>query len=43
MAATWNIVNLDREVSMDGKADVVTTVHWQVMDSEIVGSGDDAV
>ena len=43
MAATWNIANLDRQVSMDGKADVVTAVHWQVIDSEIVGSGDDAV
>ena len=43
MAATWSIANLDREVSMEGKADVVTAVHWQVIDSEIVGSGDDAV
>lgn len=43
MAAKWSIANLDRQVSMDGKADVVTTVHWQVIDSEIVGSGDDAV
>ena len=43
MAATWNIANLDRQVSMDGKADVVTAVHWQVIDSEIVGSGDDAI
>ena len=43
MAATWNIANLDRQVSMDGKADVVTAVHWEVTDSEDVGSGDDAV
>jgi len=43
MAATWSIASLDRQVSMDGKADVVTVVHWQVTDSETVGSGDDAV
>ena len=43
MAATWNISNLDRQVSMDGKSDVVTAVHWQVTDSETVGSEDDAV
>tara|TARA_Y100001972_G_scaffold54254_1_gene66984 strand:+ start:312 stop:647 length:336 start_codon:yes stop_codon:yes gene_type:complete len=41
--AQWNISNLDRQVSMDGKADVVVAVHWQVVDSETVGSGDDAV
>ena len=43
MAATWSIATLDRQVSLDGKADVVTAVHWQVVDSETVGSGDDAV
>ncbi len=43
MAATWSIINLDRQVSMDGKADVITTVHWQVVDLETVGSGDDAM
>ena len=43
MAATWSIVNLDRAVSLDSKKDVVTTVHWEVTDSEDVGSGDDAV
>ena len=43
MAATWNIASLDRQVSLDGKADVVTAVHWQVIDTETIGSGDDAV
>tara|TARA_R100000664_G_C2759238_1_gene148822 strand:- start:6567 stop:6911 length:345 start_codon:yes stop_codon:yes gene_type:complete len=41
MAATWNIVALDRQLTLDDKADVVTAVHWQIVDSEIVGSGDD--
>ena len=43
MAATWKITNLDRKVSLDDKADVVTTVNWQVTDSETVGSGDDEI
>ena len=43
MAAIWSIVNLDRQLSIDDKADVVTTVHWQVVDLETVGSGDDAI
>ena len=43
MAATWSILNLDRQVSLDGKDDVVTAIHWQVVDSETVGSGNDAV
>ena len=43
MAATWSIVSLNRQVSLDGKSDVVTTVHWEITDSEDVGSGDDAV
>ena len=43
MAATWEIVNLNRELSLDGKSDVVTAAHWQVIDAETVGSGDDAV
>ena len=43
MAATWNISNLERQVSLNDKADVVTAVHWRVVDSETVGSGDDAV
>ena len=43
MAATWEIFNLNRELSLDGKSDVVTAVHWQVIDAETVGSGLDAV
>ena len=42
MAATWNIVNLDRAVSLNSKTDVITVVHWEVTDTEDVGSGDDA-
>ena len=38
MAATWSISNLRRQVSFDGKADVVTVLNWQVTDVETVGS-----
>tara|TARA_Y100001938_G_scaffold129893_2_gene185313 strand:- start:1386 stop:1712 length:327 start_codon:yes stop_codon:yes gene_type:complete len=38
MAATWNISNLRRQVSFDGKADVVTSLDWQVTELETVGS-----
>ena len=43
MAVTWSIANLDRSDSFGGNSDVVTAVHWEVTDSEDVGSGDDAV
>jgi len=43
MAATWSIVNLVRAASLSSKKDVVTVIHWQVADSEKVGSGDDEV
>jgi hypothetical protein len=34
MAAEWSIANLDRQVSVDGKTDVVTTVHWSCTDKD---------
>ena len=40
MSVKWSISNLNRQISLDGKSDVVTAVHWQVTDSE---TGDDAV
>ena len=38
MAATWSISNLQRQLSLDGKADVVTSLNWQVTDVETTGS-----
>ena len=43
MAATWSIVNLDRQLTREDKAEGGKSVHWQVIDSETVGSGNDAV
>ena len=40
MAATWRIAACDRTVSFGGKADVITTVHWNVQDSETVDGVD---
>ena len=43
MAATWKVVACDYAKSLNSKADVITVVHWEVTDSETVGSGDSAV
>jgi len=40
MAATWRIAACDRTVSLGGKADVITRVHWNVKDSETVDGVD---
>ena len=36
MAATWKISACDRTVSLGGEADVITRVHWDIKDEEIV-------
>ena len=38
MAVTWKVSNLERNTD-----DGVVLAHWQAVDSEVVGSGDDAV
>ena len=40
MAATWKIAACDRTMSLGGKADVITRVHWNVKDSETVDGVD---
>jgi len=39
MAVTWTISTLERNTSDDG----VIVAHWRASDSEVVGTGDDAV
>ena len=39
MAVTWTISTLERNSSDDG----VVVAHWRALDSEVVGTGDDAV
>jgi hypothetical protein len=36
MAATWKIVACDYTKSLNSKTDVITNVHWEVIDSETV-------
>ena len=39
MAVTWTISTLERNTSDDG----VVVAHWRASDSEVVGTGDDAI
>ena len=43
MAATWKILKLNRDISLNGKSDVVKSVVFEVIDSETVGSEDNAI
>ncbi len=42
MAATWKIVELERNTKAPNK-DGVIVAHWRCEDSEVVGTGDSAV
>jgi len=37
MAITWKAVQLDRQLKDGDKSDVVKTVHWEAIDSEVDG------
>lgn len=39
----WTISTMERTLTDGDLSDVVTTLHWQVIDSETVGEGDDAI
>ena len=38
MAVTWTISNMDRAIKLDGKDDVVTTIHWRASDTDSDGN-----
>ena len=38
MAVTWTISSMDRDITQDGKADVVTTIHWRASDIDSDGN-----
>lgn len=42
MAATWTVSTMERTLTDGALSDVVTTLHWQVTDSETVGEGEEA-
>ena len=38
MAVTWTITSMDRDITQDGKANVVTTIHWRASDTDSDGN-----
>ena len=38
MAATWSIAQLDYDVSLDSKTNVVTNIHWDCTDADADGN-----
>ena len=38
MAVTWTIASMDRDITQDGKANVVTTIHWRASDTDSDGN-----
>jgi hypothetical protein len=38
MAVTWTIASMDRDITLDGKSDVVTTIHWRADDTDSDGN-----
>ena len=38
MAINWTIASMDRDITQDGKANVVTTIHWTASDTDSDGN-----
>ncbi len=38
MAVTWTIASMDRDITQDGKANVVTTIHWRASETDSNGN-----
>jgi len=38
MAVTWTIASMDRDITQDGKANVVTTIHWRASETDSDGN-----
>ena len=38
MAVIWTIPSMDRAVKLDGKDDVVTTIHWRASETDSDGN-----
>ena len=36
--ATWTIPSMDRDITQNGKADVVTTIHWRASETDSDGN-----
>jgi len=38
MAVIWTISSMDRDITQDGKANVVTNIHWRASDTDSDGN-----
>ena len=38
MAVTWTIPTMDRDITQDGKSDVITTIHWRASETDSDGN-----
>ena len=38
MAVTWTIASMDRDITQDGKSDVVTNRHWRASETDSDGN-----
>ena len=38
MAVTWKVNSMDRDITQDGKVDVVTTIHWTASETDSDGN-----
>ena len=38
MAVTWTISNMNRAIKLDGKDDVVTSIHWRASETDSDGN-----
>ena len=38
MAVTWTIASMDRDITQDGKANVVTNIHWRASETDSDGN-----
>ena len=38
MAITWTISNMERAIKLDGKDDVVTSIHWRASETDSDGN-----
>ena len=36
--ATWKIESMDRDITQNGKSDVVTTIHWRASETDSDGN-----
>ena len=38
MSVTWTIASMDRDITQDGKANVVTSIHWRASETDTDGN-----